>query len=866
MDFNTGQTYLILMKQHYLLQKSLVLFVFIFIQLESFAQADINYYLPDNFDYNEMIPTPQSVIGHEVGEWHVTHDKLVYYFYELANQSSRVMVEKIGQTYEYRPLLNVIITSAENHQKLEEIRLNHLKLTDPATGNVNISGMPVVVRLGYSVHGNEASGANAAMLTAYHLAAAQGADIDEILQNCIILIDPSLNPDGLQRHSTWANEHKSKNLNPDPNGREFREAWPGGRTNHYWFDLNRDWLLAQHPESIARLKVYHDWKPNVQTDHHEMGSDGTFFFQPGIPSRKNPLIPEKNVNLTEKIASYHASALDEHKRLYYTKESFDDFYFGKGSTYPDIQGGIGILFEQASVRGHLRETENGLLSFPFAIKNQFISSLSTILAAHELKDELLTFQKQYFENILAANKKSANKGIVFGTVKDPVRSGLLAQVLLRHQIEIYQINTDQSINGKKFYADRSYVIPLNQTQNTLIKAIFERNTEFQDSLFYDISAWNFDLSFHTEIEWVDDLKALGLGNDKVKEVTLPAGKILGDEGYAYAIDWNQYFAPGFLYALQRKGLLVKVAQEPFTSREGLNFDRGTLLIPVGSQNLGEEEVFELIEKYAFKYHIKVNALGSGFSLSGIDLGSSNFQRIQKPVIAMLVDQSVSGYEAGEAWHLLDQRFDMHQTMISTDDVDRVKLNRYNVLLLPGGSYSHLNAAAQERIKEWVKEGGTLVAWSDALRFLDKLKITELNFEKPFRIDSAKYSYADRPKARGAQFVGGAIFNIELDRTHPLAYGYEQDYLPVFKGGDLVIGDSKGYHKNPFWYTADPLLSGYVSKENLARIKNSPAVAVSSFGEGKVIALVDNPNFRAFWYGTNRLMMNAIFWGNTISTR
>lgn len=866
MDFNTGQTYLTFMIQRHLMKKIFIVIAFLASQLNSFAQADLNYYLPHNTNYNELIPTPKSVVGHEVGEWHITHDKLVYYFYELASRSSRVKVEKIGQTYEFRPLLNVIITSDENHAKLEEIRLQHLKLADPNSGNINTSDMPVVIRLGYSVHGNEASGANAVILTAYHLAAAQGAEIDEILQNCIILLDPSLNPDGLQRHSTWANEHKSKNLNPDENGREFHEAWPGGRTNHYWFDLNRDWLLAQHPESIARLKMYHDWKPNVQTDHHEMGSDATFFFQPGIPSRKNPLIPTKNVDLTQKIATYHAAALDEHKRLYYTKESFDDFYFGKGSTYPDIQGGIGILFEQASVRGHLRETENGLLSFPFAIKNQFISSLSTIKASLELKDELLTFQQEYFAGNLPSSKKAGPQGIVFGTLEDPSRAALLAQVLLRHQIDIYTSSKDLSVNGKKFYAGRSYIIPLDQTQSTLVKAIFERKTEFEDSLFYDISAWNFDLSYNTEIEWVNDMKILGESIDKVDEAALPKGEMVGRRAYAYAIDWNQYFTPGFLYALLDKGLIVKVAHEPFTSSEGLSFDRGTLLIPVGLQNLGEKDVFELIEKYALKYHVKVNALGSGFSSAGIDLGSNNVERIKKPVIAMLVDESVSGYEAGEVWHLLDQRYDMHQTMISTDDVDRIKLNRYNVLLLPGGSYSKLNSIAQERIKDWVKDGGTLVAWSDALRFLDKLKITDIKFEKPYRIDSATFSYADRPKARGAQFVGGAIFNMELDLTHPLAYGYKMDKLPIFKGSDLVLVDSKGYHRNPFHYTDQPLLSGYVSEENLARIKSSPAVAVSSFGEGKVIALVDDPNFRAFWYGTNRLMMNAIFWGDMISTR
>ncbi|MCK5372056.1 MAG: zinc carboxypeptidase, partial [Cyclobacteriaceae bacterium] len=388
---------------------------------------------------------------------------------------------------------------------------------------------------------------NASLLVAYHLAAAQGAAIDEILDNCIILIDPSLNPDGMQRFSTWVNEHKSKNLNPDPNNREFNEAWPGGRTNHYWFDLNRDWLLAQHPESIGRLKLFHDWRPNVQTDHHEMGSEATFFFQPGVPARKHPLIPDLNVTLTERIGEFHARALDKYKRLYYTKESFDDFFFGKGSTYPDLHGGIGILFEQASVRGHLRETQNGIRSFPFAIKNQFITSLSTIDAAHNLKEDLMNYQRIFYKNATVNNKSDENRALIVGTKHDPARAILLGQVLLRHNIEIYKPSRDIELDSKMFFADKSIVIPLNQAQNKLVKAIFERRTTFQDSLFYDVSTWNFDLSYNAELVWIENKNSINILGEQITNLELPKGEIVGDEAYAYAIDWNQYFAPGLVY-------------------------------------------------------------------------------------------------------------------------------------------------------------------------------------------------------------------------------------------------------------------------------------------------------------------------------
>ncbi|MCK5699589.1 MAG: zinc carboxypeptidase, partial [Cyclobacteriaceae bacterium] len=523
-----------------------LLFVVVF-SLKIWAQADLLYYLPEGVAYNQNIPTPKSIIGHEVGDWHITHDKLVYYFHNLADISSRVKVERFGQTYEYRPLLNVIITSAENHKKLDQIRQTHLKLSDPIVSeNLDLQNVPVIIRLGYSVHGNEQSGANASLLVAYHLAAAQGAAIDEILDNCIILIDPCLNPDGMQRFSTWVNEYKSKNLNSDPNGSEFSEPWPNGRTNHYWFDLNRDWLLAQHPESIARLKVFHDWLPNVQTDHHEMGSDATFFFQPGVPARKHPLIPDLNVTLTEKIGEFHARALDKYKRLYYTKESFDDFFYGKGSTYPDLHGGVGILFEQASVRGHLRETQNGILSFPAAIKNQFIVSLSTIDAAHNLKEELLDYQRNFYKNATQNNKIDENRALIFGTNHDPARTILLGQVLLSHNIKMYKPRYDIELDSKNFLADKSIVIPLNQTQNKLIKAIFERRTSFQDSLFYDISTWNFDLSYNVDLAWFENKSTMKILGEQIVNLQLPKGEIVGKKSYAYAIDWNQYFAPGFV--------------------------------------------------------------------------------------------------------------------------------------------------------------------------------------------------------------------------------------------------------------------------------------------------------------------------------
>lgn len=402
-----------------------ILFTSFAIQSSLNAQS-LNYYLPDSVSYNASIPKPKEIIYHEVGEWHVTHDRLVNYMKAVAAANpQRIKLETMGFSYEGRPQVLLIITSPRNHQRLEEIRQEHIKLTDPSqSAALNIDQMPIVVWIGHSIHGNEASGANASLLSAYYLAAAEGKQIDEMLENTVILFDPSFNPDGLQRFSTWANQHKSKNLVSDPNSREFNEVWPGGRFNHYWFDLNRDWLPTVHVESQHRVAWFQKWKPNILTDHHEQGSNATFFFQPGVPSRVNPLTPAKNQELTGKLAKYHAAFLDRIGSLYFTKENYDDFYYGKGSTYPDVQGCIGILFEQASSRGHLQQTANGLLSFPFTIRNQFVTALSTLQGAKELRKEFLNFQRDFYRQSMQPEPGGVS-AYIFGDKNDVARTPLI---------------------------------------------------------------------------------------------------------------------------------------------------------------------------------------------------------------------------------------------------------------------------------------------------------------------------------------------------------------------------------------------------------------------------------------------------------
>ena len=371
------------------------------------CQVNLNYYLDKNHPYDSKIPKPSKLLGYEVGTWHVSHDQLISYMYSLADSSDRISIESRGSTYEDRPLLLLTITSPENHKNIKSIRKAHIQLSEAEAENENTKKQPLVVYQGFSIHGNEPSGANAGLLAAYHLAASQAPETIEMLEDLIILFDPSLNPDGLQRFSYWANMNKNQVLTSDSNDREYNEIWPGGRTNHYWFDLNRDWLPVQLPESQARIKTFSDWLPNILTDHHEMGTNSTFFFQPGVSSRVNPLIPVMNQKLTKKISEYHIKAFDKLGSLYYSEEDYDDFYLGKGSAYPDVNGGIGILFEQASSRGHMQESENGIITFPFTIRNQLTAALSTLKAASAMRIELLNYFKTFYADMRknAANEK-----------------------------------------------------------------------------------------------------------------------------------------------------------------------------------------------------------------------------------------------------------------------------------------------------------------------------------------------------------------------------------------------------------------------------------------------------------------------------
>ena len=813
---------------------------------------DLDYYFSEqDFGMKESnIPTPKEIIGHEVGEWHVSHDKLVQYMYALAEASDRVTIEDRGKTFEGRPILLLTITSKNNQSNIDKILDNHKKITDH-NQDLLIDNQPIIVYQGFSIHGNEASGSNASLLLAYYLAASKDDFVKNLLDNSVILLDPSMNPDGLQRFSYWANVNRNLNLTSDPNDREYNEVWPGARTNHYWFDLNRDWLPAQLPESQARIKTFNKWIPNILTDHHEMGTNATFFFQPGIPSRTHPLTPDLNQKLTKEIAKFHVESLDKIGSLYYSEESFDDFYYGKGSTFPDINGSIGILFEQASSRGHVQQSDNGILRFPYTIKNQLSTGISTLKAAVNLRLEILNYQKTFYIEAAKEADKFRNDAIIFGNPKDKYRTNKLAEILRTHEIDIYGLEKDVKHKNKIYKKGYAYVVPKNQKKYRLINAMFETRTTFLDSLFYDVSSWTLPLAFNLDYD-------LNFSNPNLKSridvLSYNHHSNIDEINYAFLMEWHEYLTPKALNKLLDHDVIVKVATKRFRL-EGKDYDYGTILIPV--QNNNHVDLKNLLNQISKECQVVIENVKTGYA-EGPDLGSNNFKRIYKKNIALLVGDGITAYDAGEIWHLLDTRFDVKLTKLDVKNFNKFDLSRYTTLIAPNSSIS--DTVISNKIKSWVKSGGTLVAYKNSINWLKKNKLIEAK-ELKNNYTAKNISFEERNAFFGAQKIGGAIFKTKIDRSHPINFGQTNNIMPIFRNSTIFIEKDKESYKNPILYSDDPLLSGYISEENLELLRSTSPLKINSVGKGKVIYLTDNTNFRAFWFGTNKILLNSIFFSS-----
>lgn len=834
---------------------------------------------PADVRYNPDIPTPASVLGHALGAAPVRHHELVEYITTVANLSDRLSVETIGYTHERRPILFLVATSTDNRARLDEIKVQHIALTEPSENQLVANDMPIVTWINYGVHGAESSGMDASLPFIYHLAAAQGDDIDAILNESVILVTAIFNPDGHSQRVAWLDAYGAQNDIADPAHIEHQFNWGFARTNHYWFDLNRQWLLLTQPEARAWMKKWHEWRPNLTVDYHEMGSDQTYYFHPGAATRTHPLVPDEAERLMAETVKTAEAFLDSEARLYFHGERFDNYYIGKGSTFPLVNGGVGVLYEASAALGREIETENGLRTYRENIRKHFRTSMSSIESARRLRLDYLRYQKDFYGSALDAAVNEATKGWVFSAPGDPTRLHLFADLLIFHRIKTYELSREIVVDGKTYGPTDALIVPMAQAQHRLIRSIFETVSEFEDATFYDVSTWTMPPAFGLQYA---ALAGRNFRDNLLGQLHVPAMPVAAapePSSYGYVFEWGGYYSPRALQRVLQKDLLAKVSIKPFTvstSSGAVDFARGSVLVPFDRQKVSRDDIHALMQVIAAEDGIKVHALSSGRSAvgtAGIDLGGPSFKALQKPNVLLVIGDDMSLYDAGEIWHLMDHRMGMPLALRPRKDLAGIEWNRYTHIVIPSGEFDEYEAEYADRLRLWVKEGGTVIGFRDAVGWLRSITldwidpdseeaalVAEKETEEPEEPDEEieRTAYENKEDVEAADVIGGAIFRADLDNTHPLGFGYRERPIFLHKNVKEPMEPTENPYAVVIEYDDKPVASGYVSEKNAEALAGTPALIAERSDNGSVILFADNPNFRGYWYGTNKLFLNSLF--------
>jgi hypothetical protein len=650
----------------------------------------------------------------------------------------------------------------------------------------------------------------------------------------------------------------------DRNGRIHNQAWPSGRTNHYLFDLNRDWLTLVHPESRARITEFHRWLPHVITDHHETGDDG-FFFQPGAPTRQHPLTTAENLEMTRALVPYHTASFDDAGEMYFTEDTYDDFFYGKGSTYPDINGSIGILYEQPRVNGKVYNRDSGPLEFTEAIHNHVRMSLSTLEGAHAQSDRFKNYQAGFFK---AMQKRASNAGFqawVIGDGNDTAKALELLDLFKRHQVEYQTLRTEVTANGQVFKPGQAWVIPVNQRQFGLAQAMLETRTQFEDNTFYDVSAWNLAMAYNLPMAKLSRLP------DASSDSPDPGYSRPEANAVAWVISWQQLNAPAVLQDLLEAGAIVRTATKPFSISNGtnlLNYGAGSLVVLTGLQ---EEDKSAAIFDILSQADVSVDSFNSQLTSSGPGLGTSHFKKVPAIKPLLLVGRGTRSYDAGEAWFQLDQRLGVPPVMVEMSRLASIDLHDYTHLLMVEGRYNDMGKGLKKDIVSWINEGGVLVtiqgasSWAESLCFkADGCNGNNGNDDKAEEKPPQAMRYGDFDDQRAQRTIGGAIVAAKVDNSHPVAFGYG-DQMPLFRKGSTLLKTNGNPFTAPVTYTEKPLLSGYIGEQRLAEMSGQAAVIAERHGKGLVIRFANNPLFRGFWRGTERMWVNSLYFGPLVRT-
>jgi hypothetical protein len=845
--------------------------------------------LPERTD--ERIPTPESVLGYKPGERFTDFRGVENYIEAVARVSDRVRIIEYGTTYENRPLRILVLSTPHNLDRLDEILTVNRTLADPRTTSSAearriASTSPLIVWLSYGVHGNEASSTEAALMTIYYLASSLDERYIEMLSNLIIVIDPLVNPDGRERYVQYINSRSQRFPNPDPQSLEHTEPWPRARTNHYLFDLNRDWAWMTQKETRHRVPLYHSFMPQVYVDYHEMGRESTYFFFPATPPF-HPNFPTEVISWGRRFGDGNAAQFDYHGIPYYTGEMFDLYYPGYGDSYPTFNGAIGMTYEQAGAGSgrSVNRRDGKELTLQMRAFNHHLSALSTLETAYRNREELLLYFHEFFRQGLDDSTPDF-RTVIIGGERNKHRAAELVNLLLSHGIEIYRTTSQATVRRTTHYfsdatqslllTEKHYIIPMRQPKGRFAKTLLEPFTALPDTSLYDITAWSLPAAYHVEAYWTAEEIVRNL--EPITDPVSIGGNVDGTARYAYLIQWTNDNSARLLTKLLHHGFRVHVASRPF-KQKNITFQPGTLIIFV-SQN--GPDLDSVIRTYADQFSISVYATDTGRSEDGIDLGSNYITTVRKPVIGVFSDVPTIPTEYGEVWYMFDELYEIPFTPLRTQNIRQTDLSKYNVLILPGddagsGYKEVIDSVAVNRLKEWTRGGGTLITLAGASVFATKENsgltdvslITEddtsrMSEEEKQNRQEAREQYMrmgmwERTEYLRRETVAGALFRIKLDNTHPLAFGYS-DHTFILKRGGRAFGLS-GTGYNVGMYTDEGALSGFASNKLAQRIKDSAFLIDHPMGRGRIIMFMENPNFRMFWPGLTKMFLNACFFFN-----
>lgn len=812
-----------------------------------------------------QIPSPAEFLGYELGDQFTRHHQVVSYYKALAAASENVHLIEYGRTYEDRPLLLAFVSSKDNLDNLDAIRTDNLRRArieegTPATDKG-------IVWLSYNVHGNESVSTEASMQTIYEVLTNRQAWLDDM----VVIIDPCINPDGRDRYVNFYWQYGNQPFNPDPSSLEHLEPWPRGRANHYMYDLNRDWAWQSQIESKQRMVVYNQWLPQVHVDFHEQGVNSPYYFAPAAEPY-HELITKWQRDFQDQIGLNHAKYFDKNVWFYFTKQRFDLLYPSYGDTYPTYNGAIGMTYEQGgSGRAGLGviKQEGDTLTLRDRIDHHYTTGISTVEVAYNQREKMLAEFEAFFDAGVS-NPPGKYKTFVLKT-GDQEKMADIKNWLDKQGIT-YGSASGRGFKGYNYQTGKDatfsigsndLVISAYQPKSVLAHILLEPQTALSDSLTYDITTWS--LPYAYGVDGYATTSKVGVeesGSNGEFEENKPAEKT-----YAYLARWSHLNDAKFLGELIKKKVKVRYTTAPMTY-EGQTYDRGTLVI-ARRDNTQFKDFEQLIADIANAENQELVAISTGYAQNGPDIGSSDIRYLEAPKVAMVAGEGTNSLSYGATWYFFEQELGYPVSNLPSDGLGDVDLSRYQVLVMPDGGYRSLEDVHFQAISEWVQAGGKLILIQGALRsfrdsdYADLSRYTDDDERKAFtkvqdEIDEQRrlLNYADQERNYMQGAVPGAVFKVTLDNTHPLAYGYDQQYFSLKTSSSrygLLESGNVGYISS-----SDDHMSGFAGQYVKQFAEKSLVLGVERKGRGQIVYFVDNPLFRSFWHNGKLLVANAIF--------